>query len=58
MFALASASAIRRAIRRGSPLGSQARVEATAWRLGLESTLRPRGRPKQPDLAGKATHGP
>ena len=40
--------AIQRAIRRGAPLGSPTWVEATARRLGLESMLRPRRRPKQP----------
>jgi putative transposase len=44
--------AIQRAIRRGAPLGSPTWVEATAQRLGLASTLRPRRRPKQP--AGNA----
>ncbi len=38
--------AIRRAIRRSSPFGSPTWVDATARRLGLESTLHPRGRPK------------
>jgi putative transposase len=38
--------AIRRCTQRGSPLGNEAWVEAIARRLGLESTLRPRGRPK------------
>ena len=37
--------AIRRCTRRGSPLGDPSWVESTAKRLGLESTLRPRGRP-------------
>ena len=39
--------AIRRSIDRGSPLGEAAWSEQTARRLGLESTLRPRGRPKK-----------
>ena len=43
----AEIDAIRRAIRRGSPLGSPTWVNETAQRLGLETTLRPRGRPRQ-----------
>jgi putative transposase len=42
---------VRDAIRRGAPLGDSNWTVATAARLGLESTLRPRGRPKKdPDL--------
>jgi putative transposase len=37
---------VERSIRRGSPLGDGAWTEQTAHRLGVESTLRPRGRPK------------
>ena len=39
--------AIRRSIRRGRPLGDSQWTESIARRLGLESTLRPRGRPKK-----------
>jgi putative transposase len=42
----AELAAIRRSVQRGSPLGSEAWVQATAQALGLTSTLRPRGRPK------------
>ncbi|EMI41710.1 hypothetical protein RRSWK_05807 [Rhodopirellula sp. SWK7] len=38
---------IRWSIRRGSPLGQSTWVESIARRLDLESTLRPRGRPKK-----------
>ncbi len=38
--------AVRRCVRRGSPLGDASWFETTARRLGLESTLRPRGRPR------------
>lgn len=38
--------AIRRSARRGSPLGDGSWIESTAKRLGLGSTLRPRGRPR------------
>jgi putative transposase len=38
--------AVRRSIARGAPLGDPDWVQQTAARLGLESTLRPRGRPK------------
>jgi hypothetical protein len=34
---------------RGQPYGDGVWVRATAARLGLESTLRPRGRPKKED---------
>jgi putative transposase len=37
---------IRHSVVRGTPLGSTSWVEATASRLGLEATLRPRGRPR------------
>ncbi len=39
--------AVRRCARRGSPLGDDNWVESSSRRLGLESTLRPRGRPKK-----------
>ena len=38
--------ALRRCVSRGCPLGDRDWVAATAGRLGLESTLRPRGRPR------------
>lgn len=44
----AEEAAIRRAIRRGSPFGSDRWVERTARLLDLESTLAPRGRPRKP----------
>ena len=37
--------AVRRCVRRGSPLGDESWVKTTARRLGFESTLRPRGHP-------------
>ena len=37
--------ALRRAVERCSPFGEEGWTERTAKRLGLESTLRPRGRP-------------
>ena len=37
--------ALRRSVRRGRPYGDEAWVAATAEQLGLQSTLRPRGRP-------------
>lgn len=40
--------AVRWSVRRGSPFGGEAWVESIARRLGLESTLRPRGRPRKP----------
>jgi putative transposase len=43
----AEEEALRRAVVRGQPYGSDGWREATATRLGLGSTLRPRGRPKK-----------
>ena len=43
----AELEAVRRSLRRGRPFGSDDWVSATAARLGLQSTLRPRGRPRQ-----------
>jgi len=41
--------ALRRSVQRGTPFGDQRWVRVTANRLGIESTLRPVGRPrKQP----------
>lgn len=37
--------ALRRSVERGSPFGEASWQERTAKRLGLQSTLRPRGRP-------------
>jgi putative transposase len=42
---------IRRTIRRNAPFGSPTWTTRTAVRLGLESTLRPRGRPRKPRRA-------
>jgi putative transposase len=39
--------ALRRSMARGQPYGSDGWREATATRLGLGSTLRPRGRPRK-----------
>lgn len=39
--------AVRHCARRGAPLGDQNWVESIARRLGLESTLQPRGRPRK-----------
>jgi putative transposase len=41
----AELQAVRRSIARGNPLGDASWSERTARRLGLESTLRPQGRP-------------
>lgn len=38
-------AAVRRCVKRGSPLGDDQWVETTVQRLKLETTLRPRGRP-------------
>lgn len=39
--------AIRKCLRRGCPYGDEHWVQRTARKLGLETTLRPRGRPKK-----------
>ena len=39
--------AIRRCLRRGRPYGAEAWTTRIAHKLGLESTLRPRGRPRK-----------
>ena len=41
----AELSALRRSVKRGQPYGGERWVQATAERLGLQSTLRERGRP-------------
>ena len=42
----AELEAVRRSIQRGSPFGDEKWMLTTAQRLGLSSTLRPRGRPR------------
>ena len=44
----AELAAIRRCVQRGNPFGGEQWSERTIRRLGLESTLRPRGRPTKP----------
>ena len=41
-------SAVRKSLKRGRPFGEAPWVRSSAKRLGIESTLRPRGRPKLP----------
>ncbi|MDH5428362.1 MAG: hypothetical protein OEY57_09345, partial [Nitrospirota bacterium] len=38
--------AVRQCVQRGRPFGKESWVQRTTRRLNLESTLRPRGRPK------------
>ena len=45
----AEVQAIRNCVRRGQPFGSDAWVRTTAERLGLQATLRARGRPRHID---------
>jgi putative transposase len=48
----AELAAVRRSVERGQPYGAAAWPKRAATRLGLESTFRPRGRPrKKPDFA-------
>jgi putative transposase len=44
---------VREALRRGRPFGEEEWVQRTAKRLGLEFTLRPRGRPRKTTVKGK-----
>ena len=44
----AELDAVRRAVQRNSPFGSPQWQQKTAQRLGLQTTLRPRGRPRKP----------
>ena len=43
----AELEAIRTSVVRGRPYGSEAWVEAVVQRLGLQATVRPRGRPRK-----------
>ena len=43
----AEVDAMRKCITRGSPYGDEAWVKKIAKKLGLEATLRPRGRPRK-----------
>ncbi len=43
----AELAAMQRSIARGTPLGDERWTQRTAVRLGLESSLRPRGRPRK-----------
>jgi putative transposase len=43
----AELEAVRRAVRRSSPFGSPDWERSTAQRLGMQATLRPRGRPRK-----------
>ena len=38
---------LRESVNRGKPFGSESWVQKTAKQLGLQSTLRPRGRPRK-----------
>lgn len=42
----AELAALRQCVEHGTPYGSESWQQVTAERLGLESTLRPRGRPR------------
>ena len=54
-FASTEEEAVRQSIVRGQPFGSEAWQAKTASRLGLESTFRPRGRPRKNGLADAET---
>jgi len=46
-FSQPEATQIQRSMRRGVPFGDERWVESIARKFGLESTMRPRGRPKK-----------
>ena len=48
----AELEALRRSLRRGCPFGTASWVEQAAKRLGLQSTMRPPGRPKKTTKKG------
>ena len=43
----AELAALRRCVQRGNPFGEDSWCDAMVSRLGLESTLRPQGRPRK-----------
>ena len=51
-FGAREEEAVQRSVRRGQPFGSETWRTAVAARLGLESTFRPRGRPRKPPENG------
>ncbi len=44
---------LRRSVQRGQPYGDEVWAERVARRLGLESTLRARGRPRKEPIKGR-----
>lgn len=48
----AELAALRRSVARGSPFGNSAWIERIAKKLDLETTLRPRGRPRKSENNG------
>jgi len=55
MQSQAETEALRKCVNRGRPWGSPAWVARTAERLGLQATLRPRGRPRKDRSATQRT---
>jgi putative transposase len=49
----AELEALRRSVARGRPYGADAWVQAVVQRLGLQSTVRPRGRPRKQHAASR-----
>jgi putative transposase len=48
----AEMAALRRSVQRGRPYGQDAWIATTAADLGIESSLRPRGRPRKEPATG------
>ena len=53
----AEVESLRECLRRGRPFGDGVWMEKTAQRLGLEASLRPRGRPKKTSDAPDSLFG-
>jgi len=51
-------AALRRSVQRGLPFGEEKWVRKLVGKLGLESTVRPRGRPPRPKPDDGQSSGP
>ena len=51
----AELEALRRSVQRGAPYGGKNWIEKTARKLGLETALRSRGRPRKAPIPGKGS---
>jgi putative transposase len=51
----AELAALRVSVQRGRPFGDHAWLDRVAAELGLESTIRPRGRPRKAEIRNKGS---